>query len=96
MNIGKAIKLCRTQRGLTQSEVSDAADISVSYLSLVERGKRDPNWSTVQSVAAALDIPVSMLVFLATDNKEISKINPDLVARLSEMALQLMKAPEDA
>lgn len=36
MNMGKAIKLCRTQRGLTQSELSNLSDISLSYLCLVE------------------------------------------------------------
>ena len=32
MNIGKAIKLCRTQKDMRQSELAVSADISIAYL----------------------------------------------------------------
>lgn len=88
MNLGRAIKLCRTQRNLNQSDLAERANISVSYLSLLERGKRDPNFSTVQDIAAALKIPVSILVFLAADEKELTGISPELAEKLSYTALK--------
>lgn len=91
MNIGKAIKLCRTQRNLNQNELANLAGISTSYLSMLERGKRDPNFSTVQQIANGLNIPVSILVFLAADEKEISNIDSELQEKLSRTALQLIQ-----
>jgi transcriptional regulator with XRE-family HTH domain len=90
MNVGKAIKLCRTQRGLSQSELANIAGISVSYLSLLERGKRDPTFSTVEGIANALGIPVSILVFLAANDEEMSGLSSELREKLSYTALQLM------
>jgi len=91
MNLGKAIKLCRTQKNLKQSELAERAKISVSYLSLLERGKRDPNFSTVEKIATALDVPVSILVFLAADEEELSGMSPELKEKLSYTALRLIE-----
>lgn len=92
MNIGKAIKLCRTQKNMRQSELSTSAKISGAYLSLIEQGKRDPNFSVLQAIAKGLDIPLSILVFLAADNHELKEISPELVDKLSTVALELVKA----
>ena len=90
MNLGKAIKLCRIQKNLKQSELADMAQISVSYLSLLEQGKRDPNFSTVQNIASALNVPVSILAFLAAEKNELTDISPELAEKLSYTALQLI------
>jgi transcriptional regulator with XRE-family HTH domain len=92
MNIGKAIKLCRTQKNMRQIELADKADISVAYLSLIEQGKRDPSFSTLESIAKGLNVPISILTFLATDNTEIKTVSPELFEKLSIAALELVKA----
>ena len=92
MNIGKAIKLCRIQKNMRQSELADLAEISVSYLSLIEQGKRDPNFSVLQAISHGLDVPLSILVFLATDNSELRVLSPELFDKLSITALELVKA----
>jgi len=92
MNIGKAIKLCRIQKNMRQSELADLAKISISYLSLIEQGKRDPNFSVLQEISQGLDIPMSILVFLATDNSELKEMSPELFEKLSLTAMDLVKA----
>lgn len=92
MNLGNAIKLCRTQKNMNQVELAELADISVSYLSLLERGKRDPNFSTIGNIATALNIPFSILMFLAAEKDELSGINPELAEKLSYTALKLISA----
>ena len=92
MNIGKAIKLCRIQKNMRQSQLADLANISVSYLSLIEQGKRDPNFSVLQDISHGLDVPLSILVFLATDNSELKDMSPDLFEKLSLTAMELVKA----
>ena len=92
MNLGKAIKLCRTQKGMKQSDLAGLADISVSYLSLIEQGKRDPNFSMVQNIASALKVPVNILVFLSAEQDELKGMSAELAEKLSFTALQLIGA----
>lgn len=91
MNLGNAIKLCRTQRGFSLVELAQRADLSVSYLSLLERGKRDPSFSTIESIATALEVPVSILTFLAMDPEEVQELSPSLAEKLSLFALSLIR-----
>jgi transcriptional regulator with XRE-family HTH domain len=84
MNIGQAIKLCRVRRGLTQGELAAKADMDTSYISLLEGNKRDPSLSSIQRIAAALDIPLLILFFLAMDSlDELEGIDRALSERLS-------------
>lgn len=92
MNIGKAIKLCRIQKNMRQSELAEASNISVAYLSLIEQGKRDPNFSVLQSLSDSLKVPLSILVFLASDSAEMKSLSPELFEKLSVTALELVKA----
>jgi transcriptional regulator with XRE-family HTH domain len=73
MNVGKAIRLCRTQQGASQSAIADRANCSVSYLSMLENNKRDPTLSTVTKIAEALNVPVGVLFVLAADQNELGK-----------------------
>lgn len=91
MDLGRAIKLCRTQRDLSQAKLANIAGISISYLSLLERGKRDPTLSTIQAIATALKVPVTILVFLAADNEETLELGTELQEKLSFVALKLLE-----
>jgi transcriptional regulator with XRE-family HTH domain len=52
---GAALKRLREARGLTQAALAYAADLSASTVFAAEQGRlRDPKWSTVQRLAAAL------------------------------------------
>ncbi|HDX1150448.1 TPA: helix-turn-helix transcriptional regulator [Pasteurella multocida] len=91
MNIGKAIMLCRTQRGMAKTQLSQDSNISISYLTLLEQGKREPNLSTINSICKALNIPPSILIFLASDHSEQEGISVELAEKLSYLALSLME-----
>lgn len=53
--LGRQIRLARTQRGWTLRELSDAAGVSVSQVSSIERGTHLPSIESLLSIAAALD-----------------------------------------
>lgn len=90
MNLGRAIKLCRSQREITQSDLATASGLSVSYLSLLEKNKRDPSLSTVQKIAEGLQIPSSILFFLAAEKSELVGIDEDLAKNMALSALTLI------
>ena len=91
MNVGRALKLCRSQRGMTQADLAKGAGFSVSYLSLLEQNKRDPSLSTVEKIAHALNVPFSILIFLAADKGELSGIDEDLAQRLALLTLTFLE-----
>jgi DNA-binding NtrC family response regulator len=53
--LGRQIRLARTERGWTLKEMSEAAGVSVSQLSSIERGAHLPSLESLLSVATALD-----------------------------------------
>ena len=87
MNVEQAIRLCRTQRGASQSAIANRANCSVSYLSMLENNKRDPTLSTVTKIAEALHVPVGLLFVLAADQKELGAIDEHLADQLMQSAL---------
>lgn len=87
MNVGQAIRLCRTQRGVSQSAIANSAKCSVSYLSMLENNKRDPTLSTVTKIAEALHVPVGLLFVLAADQNELGAIDERLADQLMQSAL---------
>lgn len=94
MNLGAAIKLCRTRRKLSQSELSKRCDCSVSYLSMLENGLRDPALSVVERIASGLGIPVQILFFLASDRDELTGMDKELAGQLARLALELLSSPD--
>jgi len=54
--LGERVRSLRQQRGLTQERLADELHISIAYVSLIERGGRNPPYTTVASIAAALGV----------------------------------------
>ncbi len=46
---------------MTQEALAERADISVSFLSMIERGERAPHLQTLAHIASALDVELSEL-----------------------------------
>lgn len=53
--LGRHIRLARTERGWTLKELSDESGVSVSQLSSIERGAHLPSLESLVAVALALD-----------------------------------------
>lgn len=91
MDIGRAIKLFRTQKGLTQTELAERTTLSVSYLSLLERNKRDPVMSSIIKIADALDISVFILMFTASSNTDKQLLGSGVCEKISHLILSIQE-----
>lgn len=60
--IGTQVRDYRKLAGLTVSELASTADISKAMLSRIENGQISPSLSTLQLLAGALNMPLSMLL----------------------------------
>jgi transcriptional regulator with XRE-family HTH domain len=60
--LGEVITHRRKRLGLSQEELSEASGVDRSFLSSVERGKRNPSFGTVASIASGLKMRYTRLV----------------------------------
>lgn len=91
MDLGGTIKQCRKLRGWTQAQLADRVEMSVSHISLLEQNKREPSISAVELIASALNMPLSVLVFLATEKAKINELDAEHVEALSKNIMELME-----
>jgi transcriptional regulator with XRE-family HTH domain len=63
MNLGKRIQDLRRRRGLTTGELAARVQVTSGFISQLEHSKTDPSLQSLQRVAAALQVPLSYLLF---------------------------------
>jgi transcriptional regulator with XRE-family HTH domain len=71
MSLGKLIRARRKQLALTLEEVSKRSNLSVPFLSQVERDLAAPSMSSMVSIAKALNVSVSYFVDTPSDHTNI-------------------------
>ena len=83
--LGQRIRGLRTERHMSQEELSFKAGISPAHLGQIERALKNPTIDTVAKIAAALDIPIADLFTMDTvattpHNTTVGKINAQLLS----------------
>ena len=58
---GKRLREIREQRRMTQERFAETLDISVDFLSLIERGRNAPSFQTLDKIARRLRMSVADL-----------------------------------
>jgi transcriptional regulator with XRE-family HTH domain len=60
--LGKNVRRLRQQKGLTQEELAFEAEIDLTYMGGIERGKRNPSLLVIGRIAEALSVPLTKLL----------------------------------
>ena len=60
--IGDVLRRARNDQGRTLREVSDAARVSLGYLSEVERGRKEASSELLSAICGALEVPLSRVL----------------------------------
>lgn len=71
--IGQIVKQTRKARGITLQTLANATGLSISYLSMLERGQSSPTITSLQKVCTALDITFNDLLLNLDNNKLLVK-----------------------
>ena len=58
---GARLRQIRAQRRMTQEQFAETLDISVDFLSLIERGRNAPSFETLDKIAKRLRMSVADL-----------------------------------
>jgi transcriptional regulator with XRE-family HTH domain len=61
--VGEALRRRRQAQGRTLREVAEAAGVSLTYLSEVERGRKEPSSEVLEAICAALHLVLAELLF---------------------------------
>ncbi|MBQ5328831.1 MAG: helix-turn-helix transcriptional regulator [Oscillospiraceae bacterium] len=60
--VGETIRSLRIKKGITQEVLSGLAGIARTHLTMIESGKKQPNFETIWKIALALEMNPSELV----------------------------------
>ena len=56
------MRRARQQKGLTQEELAFDAEIDLTYMGGIERGKKNPSLMVMAKIANALSVPLAKLL----------------------------------
>lgn len=84
--LGQTIKFLRAKRGLSQAALAEKADMSITFLSTIERGIKFPMPDILSKLAKALDVEVFELFkgdLVPSDSKEVmSQLSEDIIQKI--------------
>jgi len=90
--LGTNIKNLRSHRKYSQAELAEKADISIIYLSNIERGKKFPKPAVLSQIAEGLEVEVYELfksnhipkTAAIDNNKFINRISKDITQKVMQ------------
>lgn len=60
--VGRNVRRIRQQRQMTQEKLAFEADLDLTYVGGIERGKRNPSLLAMARIAEALSVPLTKLL----------------------------------
>jgi len=60
--VGRNVRKLRLQKGMTQEELAFEAEIDLTYVGGIERGRRNPSLVVMARIAEALSVPLAKLI----------------------------------
>ena len=84
------LKKYRKQQGLSQMGLSKICDTTSNYIGQIEMGRRIPSFEKIEKIAAALNIPPSLL-FMDETGREKAGEKPETKDYLQRMPVQVRK-----
>lgn len=89
--INRALKTIRQFHGLTQAELALKLDMSKSYLSEIESGKKSIGYDLLEKYSELFDVPVSSLVFFSENIEDADTIPEKFRNVVADKILNIME-----
>lgn len=71
VDVGSRLRELRLERGKSMRSVARDSGLSTNALSMIERGRTSPSVSTLNKIAAALDIPITAFFRIEPEKQDI-------------------------
>jgi transcriptional regulator with XRE-family HTH domain len=88
IDLGKTIRKLRIERGISQQDLARSAELTPSFLSLVENDRRRPSLTVLRRLATALRVPEEVVVW---DAVELPANLSETDRRMCEMAKLIVR-----
>ena len=62
IQLGNRIRKIRLEKKLTQAELAERCSCHRNYISMLERGERNPSYKSLVMIARGLEVKVQLLV----------------------------------
>lgn len=92
-SIGRKIRKCREEQGIKRELLAEMTDLSVSYVSALERGEKLPKLDTFIRIANTLNVPSDTLldgVLSVGSTIRASKLSDQIASLSSEDQRKIM------
>lgn len=88
MLFSERLRELRQNKGLSQSQLADALNISKSAISMYELGKREPDLETLEGIADFFNVDINYLI--GKEDGSMYYLDPDA----AEIAQEVQQRPE--
>jgi XRE family transcriptional regulator, regulator of sulfur utilization len=85
MTVGYAIRALRASAGFTQKTFAEQLEISPTYLSLIERDRREPTLRLLRRMAKHLGFPATVLFAVALGSSDRAQADPRELALIGDL-----------
>ncbi len=94
MNYDRAIKTVRAVRGMSQQDLAGRMKVDEAFLSRLGKAGAVPSGKTLERVAGALEIPLYLLVLLASEENDLKTMSKEAADLLGRELLGMLIATE--
>ena len=92
---GKNVKFLRYRKGYSQADLAEKIDISITFLSNIERGIKYPQPDMLSKIANALGVDVNELFVVepisCKDNKRFAHFSEDIIENVNKAMEEVIK-----
>jgi transcriptional regulator with XRE-family HTH domain len=89
MDYGRAIKVVRTAKKLSQQQLADLIKVDASYVSKIESGQ-EPSVKTLEKISETLHTPMVLIMLLASDKKNLMGIDENQAMFLGKELMSVL------
>ena len=89
--VGERIRNLRKERGWSQEELGEKADLHHTYVGAVERGEKNASIDTLDKIADALGIEMVDLFTLTKGKMNVDKLRAYIIEEVKESSPEMLK-----
>ncbi len=89
--MGERIRALRKERGWSQEELGEKADLHHTYVGAVERGEKNASIDTLDKITAALGIEMVDLFTFVQGQVDVEKLRAHVIAEVDESSPGMLK-----
>lgn len=93
MDYGKALRVIRLSKRLSQVNLAKKMNVDASYISRIEAHKRIPTIETLELASEKLSVPLYLVILLASEKEDLKGVSPEVTQMISKNLLDLLVLP---